>query len=166
METLLTNANGHSQNELSAAKSQERDYIIDYLTNYVESNAEYHRHADPDYQWHLFPDSETRVLKQVIEYISKEEFTLDELYYIFDNHGYYGYKEYDTLEEAKLESIDFIRDAAKYDKEDFARLKEKVETINPIVFGMILRLIIASNMFWQSEDEESISIDIPKDLSK
>jgi len=156
MKTKTKNANGYSTNKLSAAKIKELDYIENFLQKYVEAYAEPAYKFHQNSQWHIIPDFETRILNQTIEVIRKEEFTLDELYYVFMQHGYYGYETIEGLEEAKLESIDFIRDVEDYDKEDFARIKSKIEAMDLIMFGLILYLIHTSSILFDKENETSI----------
>ena len=108
MITNNNNAKKRSRNELSAQESQERDYIEYYLTNYVEANSNYENWLGLNSQWYKVLDFKTRVLKQVIEFIKREEFSLYELYYIFFCQDCRSLEPHGCLKRQKLESIDFI----------------------------------------------------------
>jgi hypothetical protein len=163
MIKIINIAMKHSKNVSSAAKSQERDYIKEFLTACVDPHIKNTRTLGVNSNRVEIPDFETRVFKQIIEFIYLNEFTLNDLYLIFYQNSYFGASDYSMLAEAKLESIDFLSEEDSYNKLDFARIKVKIENVDPIIFGLILEFIHRTEFFWNSENDEIV---YPKDHVK
>ncbi len=165
MAANLKNAKYPSQKGLSEAKLKEIKYIERYLKNYVEVNGKFENTLINSKKYKK-PDFETRMLMLTIDFIKEEEFTLDELYYIFFYEKFFAINDYEFLEKQKNKSFEIIRNVEGYDKEDFARIKSKIETMNPILYGLTQYLVCISYIFYDDENNDEIRPEIFKDSYK
>ena len=133
----------------------ERHYIYENLKYFIEKEAVYERTSCELHGWTITVDSQTRLRYRLLDYIL-EHFTLFELYMIFHRYqSNYCPELYDN-EAFREKAIFDINENESLSPEEKKQLKRKIWNTNLILFGLILELIIESELFGDVEEAEVV----------
>ncbi len=133
-------------------KKSSKDYIEENLWYFIQKETVSTR-VKIGSCWRIESDEKTNLRILVLDYIVPR-FSLRELSLIFNPiQSCYPLTE-DTIRESRKIAIESINDDQSLTGLAKKRLKRKVWDMNYILFGLILELVIQSEIFFDSETEE------------
>ena len=148
----------HSSNVNNELASLERDYIKENLRFFIEKKADYKRTVSGG-KWRIHADDLTSLRYLLLDYIL-DHFTLRELYISFYCCKGLSGLDADLIKISKKIAISYVWDLNILTIEQSKRLKRKISDMNPIMFGLILDLILTSNLFFDDENHRSVLPDL------
>lgn len=133
---------------------EEKKYIKDNLKCFIDNQGAYRRFCHED-KWHIELEHEGQVRYSVLGYILGH-FSLWELYIIFFLNQHDASICVQNVQKSRKTSIKNINTLESLTKEESTYLKNKVWDLNPIIFGLILEIILLSELFWDSKEKNVI----------
>jgi hypothetical protein len=130
-----------------------KKYIEENLTFFIEKEEELSRCVLGN-GWHINYDENTQLRYLLLDYILAH-FNLYELYTIFFQQDCYLLSQ-DIITKAREIAIKNINNDDSFTPEEVKRIKRKVWDMNPILFGLILKFIHESNLFWDADENEIV----------
>jgi hypothetical protein len=143
----------HFSNVEKWSYSQEKEYVIENLSFYIETEAISKRFNSGDSGWLIHSDDLTNLRWHLLDYIV-EHFTIRELFIIFYANQCRG--QITDGNEARKIAIQNINEVCDQNIHEAKRLKRKIWDMNPILIGLIVNLIQESELFWDAKKQEII----------
>jgi hypothetical protein len=143
---------------------EEKKYIQDNLKCFIDNQGAYRRFCHEE-KWHIELEYVGQLRYSVLGYILGH-FSLWELYIIFFLNQQDASIKVQNIQKSRKTAIKNINTHESLTKEESVYLKNKVWDLNPIIFGLILEMILLSELFWDSKEKKVIYPDFSNDSQR